>query len=174
MQLTRQADYAVRAVLDLSVHQTAHIKDIATRHQIPGAYLQKVLWVLSKTGVIQTMRGPRGGVRLTRPPQEITLLEVVEAAQGALVFTRCLLWGGECPRPGVCPTHAVWQGVQEALTRAMARTDFQMLAKGFEQQVKAGLVPEAVWNVEPAEASDLATAPTRPRPKPAGSGRRPT
>lgn len=133
MQLTRQADYAVRAVLDLSTHSTAHIKDIAHRQGIPEAYLQKVLWVLAKTGLVQTMRGPRGGVRLTRPSKEINLRQVVEAIQGPLVFNRCLLWTNECPRVGICPTHKVWEGIQETLARAMEATTFDILAYGAPQ-----------------------------------------
>lgn len=141
MQLTRQADYAVRAVLDLSSYPTAHIKDIARRQHIPEAYLQKVLWVLARAGLVQTMRGPRGGVRLTHPPQEINLRQVVEAVQGPIVFTRCLLWAGECPLLGVCPTHTVWQSVQETLIRSLESTTFDILARGAQRTGAEAVIP---------------------------------
>lgn len=141
MQLTRQADYAVRAVLDLSTHSTAHIKDIAHRQSIPEAYLQKVLWVLAKTGLVQTMRGPRGGVRLTRPSKEINLYQVVQAVQGPLVFNRCLLWAGECPLGEFCPTHDVWHNIHETLIQAMKATTFDVLAQGAPQPAELTSTP---------------------------------
>src|SRR3989304_7330179 len=72
MRLSRQGDYAVRAILDLASKPHSQIKEIAERQNIPEAYLQKVIWLMSKEGLIKTLRGPKGGIMLARPPQEIT------------------------------------------------------------------------------------------------------
>ncbi len=128
MRLSRQGDYAVRAILDLASKPHSQIKEIAERQNIPEAYLQKVIWLMSKEGLIKTLRGPKGGIMLARPPQEITLREVLEAAEGPIVFNRCYLWPEGCSCGRYCQVHAVWMKVGELLREEMGKHNFAELA----------------------------------------------
>ena len=121
MQLSRQADYALRMVLDLSAEPQpqGRIKDIAQRQGIPEPYLAKVVQVLARAGLVHTVRGPRGGVRLAHSPQNITLRQVVEAAEGPLALTRCLAWAGECPQVPRCSARRFWGRLQETMVAEM-------------------------------------------------------
>jgi len=86
MQITRQADYALRAILYLSrlnKNARAATRLIAEEMQIPISFLAKIVSQLSIAGLINTSRGARGGVSLVREPQKISVLEVVEAIDGA-------------------------------------------------------------------------------------------
>ena len=85
MQITRQADYAVRAVLylaGLNNGRRAPTSEIAREQRIPPSFLAKIVSQLSVAGVVQTSRGARGGVSLARPSRDISLLEVIEAIDG--------------------------------------------------------------------------------------------
>lgn len=128
MQLSRQADYALRMVLDLSAEPQGRIKDIAQRQSIPEAYLAKVVQVLARAGLVHTVRGPRGGVRLAHSPQNITLRQVVEAAEGPLALSRCLAWVGECPQVPRCSARRFWGRLQETMIAEMEAVTMADLA----------------------------------------------
>src|SRR3989304_5511656 len=87
MQITRQADYAMRAVLYLSKlgsDRRAATSQIAEEQHIPPSFLAKIVSQLSVAGLLQTSRGARGGVSLARPAEDISFLEVVEAIDGPI------------------------------------------------------------------------------------------
>ena len=87
MQITRQADYAVRAVLylaHLDDSERAATSTVAKEQHIPPSFLAKIISQLSIAGLLHTSRGARGGVTLAREPKDITLLEVVEAIDGPI------------------------------------------------------------------------------------------
>jgi Rrf2 family protein len=99
MQITRQADYALRAVIYLSrlaPEQRAATSQIAAEQQIPPSFLAKIVSQLSVAGLLQTSRGARGGVSLAKNPAEITLLDVVEAIDGPILLNECVACGGVC------------------------------------------------------------------------------
>ena len=111
MEITQQADYAVRAILDLALRpnsERASCEEIARRQNIPVAFLTKICARLAAEGLIQSQRGVNGGVWLARPAQQITLLEVVEAIDGPITFNRCNRQPSECDRSRTCPVHSVW------------------------------------------------------------------
>lgn len=128
MRLSRQGDYAVRAILDLAGRPFSQIKQIAERQNIPESYLQKVIWMMSKEGLISTLRGPKGGIKLAKPPGEITLREVLEAAEGPITFNRCQLWPGGCACEGYCELHGIWLDLARILKEKMDKINFADLA----------------------------------------------
>jgi Rrf2 family protein len=130
MQITRQADYAVRAVLYLSKLPTgarAPTSRIANDRQIPPSFLAKIISQLSVAGVVQTARGARGGVSLSRPPGKITLLEVVEAIDGPIFLNQCIGDPSSCEFHPGCEVHPVWSAAQSNLVDHLASTNFDLL-----------------------------------------------
>ena len=126
MQITRQADYAVRAVLYLArlgPGQKAATSQIAEEQDIPLSFLAKIIAQLSVAGLLQTMRGARGGVTLARPPEEITLLEVVEAIDGPIMLNECVNGGYVCAQQD-CPIQYVWREAQANLIERLETTKF--------------------------------------------------
>jgi len=133
MQITRQADYAVRAVLYLARngHQRTATSMIAEKQRIPPSFLAKIVSQLSIAGLLHTSRGARGGVSLARPPQEITLLEVIEAIDGPIQLNECVGDAGACSFDDDCPLRPVWCDAQEQLVNKLKGTNFaDMIAKG--------------------------------------------
>jgi Rrf2 family protein len=133
MQITRQADYAVRAVLYLSqlgTDRRAATSQIAHEQQIPPSFLAKIVSQLSVAGLLQTSRGARGGVALARPPAEISLLEVVEAIDGPILLNECVGGSGVCAFGEDCPMRPVWCDSQAELVERLKATSFaQFLPK---------------------------------------------
>lgn len=127
MQITRQADYAVRAVLylaQLGPEQRAATSQIAQEQQIPPSFLAKIVSQLSVAGLLQTSRGARGGVSLARSPEEISLLEVVEAIDGPILLNECAGNNGTCSFGDVCPMKPVWCDAQAELVYRLKNTTF--------------------------------------------------
>jgi Rrf2 family protein len=130
MQITRQADYAVRAVLHLAEIKNggrAPTSKIASDEHIPPSFLAKIVSQLSVAGVVQTSRGARGGVSLARDPSQITLLEVVEAIDGPIQLNECVNDPKACPFGDHCKVHAIWCKAQADLVSKLEGTNFATL-----------------------------------------------
>jgi Rrf2 family protein len=132
MQITRQADYALRAMLYLArldPHQRAATSQIAEEQNIPASFLAKIISQLSISGLINTSRGAHGGVSLARPADQITLLEVVESIDGPLMLNQCTLTPDACPFGPECPLRAIWCETQAQLIERLSTTTFAALTK---------------------------------------------
>jgi Rrf2 family protein len=141
--LTRKGDYAVRAMLELARHYGSgrrKARQISAVMDVPERYLPQILALLVRRGLLVATAGPDGGYELARAPAEITLLEVVEAAEGPIAADRCLLRGGPCDWEHACPLHHPWRRAQEALAEQLRVTTFAELA-GVDEALEAGLVP---------------------------------
>ena len=130
MQITRQADYATRAILHLA--RTGNNKQISTRHvakeqNIPPSFLPKIISQLSIAGILQTSRGAHGGIRLAREPRDITLLEVIEAIDGPIRLNECVQGEGTCLFENNCPLQTVWCDIQSELITKLRDSNFSQL-----------------------------------------------
>jgi Rrf2 family protein len=133
MQITRQADYAVRAVTYLAQmgsERRAATSQIAQEQRIPPSFLAKIVSQLSVAGLLQTSRGARGGVSLARDPAEITLLEVVEAIDGPILLNECVGDNGTCTFSDDCPMHPIWCDAQVELVKRLKSTTFNIASNG--------------------------------------------
>jgi Rrf2 family protein len=131
MEITQQADYAVRAVLELALQPPGvrlSCETIARRHTIPLAFLTKICARLVTEGILQSQRGVKGGVQLARPAAEINLLEVVEAIDGPITFNRCNRRPSECARSRTCPVHSVWSELCREFRARLASYTFAAIA----------------------------------------------
>jgi Rrf2 family protein len=127
MQITRQADYAVRAMVylaQLGPEQRASTSQIAQEKQIPPSFLAKIVSQLSVAGLLQTSRGARGGVALARSAEDISLLDVVEAIDGPILLNDCVAGNGSCSFGDSCPMKPVWCEAQKELVGRLDHTNF--------------------------------------------------
>ncbi len=127
MQITRQADYAVRAVVHLAKLEVGHrasTSQISEEQRIPLTFLAKIVSQLSVAGLLRTTRGARGGVALARPADEISLLEVVEAIDGPMALNECTSDSDACPMGDECVVRDVWCEARADLVKRLAQTKF--------------------------------------------------
>ncbi len=131
MEISRRADYAMRVIMDLALlppGMRTRARDIARRQAIPYAFLQKIIRDLCAAGFVEASRGRRGGVRLARPAEAITLLEVLEAVEGHIRLNRCARDPSLCPRWSFCALHPIWVQAQAHLEQLLGSTTFAQVA----------------------------------------------
>ena len=131
MQITRQADYAIRAVRYLAKqgpNQRSATSTVAQEMKIPPSFLAKIISQLSIAGLLHTSRGARGGVTLARAAKEISLLDVVEAIDGPILLNECVGDPDDCVFSDDCLVHPIWVEVQESLVKRLHETKFDQLA----------------------------------------------
>lgn len=127
MKLTRHADYALRVVIDLALHRSSRIGDIARRRAAPPAFLAKIVRDLVRAGLLKSFRGRKGGVSLARPASRISVLQVIEAVDGPLALNRCVPKGGGCPLSRSCPARPLWARLQEIVVRELQAATIEAL-----------------------------------------------
>lgn len=128
MQITRQADYAVRAVLylaQLGPERRAATSQIAQEQQIPPSFLAKIVSQLSVAGLLQTSRGARGGVALAKTPEQISVLEVVEAIDGPILLNECVASSNVCQFGDQCVIRPLWCEAQVELVDKLRKTTLE-------------------------------------------------
>ena len=106
MRLTRQSSYAIRTLIYCAVNAPglSHVADIAKAHAISELFLFKLIKPLVEGGLIETVRGRKGGIRLGRPAAQITLLDTVRLTEENFAMAECFEGGSDlhCPLAGAC------------------------------------------------------------------------
>jgi len=122
MRITTTSRYGVRALFDVAYHgggQPTQIKDISRRQKISQRYLEQIFNKLLKAGLLTSRRGPRGGYMLAKDPSEITVGDIIQAAQGPIVPVLCLDEDDRkkkrCEILDGCITKHVWRETQRIL-----------------------------------------------------------
>jgi len=131
VKVSTRGDYGVRALVELALHYgegPVQSSEIAARQGIPEAYLDQLLVILRRAGLVRSLRGPQGGHMLAREPKELRLSEALLALEGSLSPIDCLEEEGACNRSGGCPQRSVWEEVREATLKVLERTTIADLA----------------------------------------------
>ena len=119
MQISTKGRYALRLMLDLAVHNTGElvkIKDIAAREDISEKYLEQIIPMYNRSGILKTERGSQGGYQLAKAPETLTVGEILRFTEGDLSPVAC---AGEetpvCTRSADCAVLPVWQGLYRVI-----------------------------------------------------------
>jgi Rrf2 family protein len=125
--ITREADYALRAVLELAAGTGGRsAAELARATQVPYPFMRRVLARLTAAGLVRSLRGRSGGVRLTRPATDLSLLEVLSVMDADTVtLNACLREGADCARSSWCAAHAALAVVLLATSKDTARASPQ-------------------------------------------------
>lgn len=115
MKLSTKSRYGLRALFDMAYHAgtlPVQIKDISRRQAISPRYLEQIFQDLKRAGLLKSRRGPQGGYFLAKKPQEITVRDIVEAAEGEMALVDCTKKEGshksKCEFDNQCVTQKVW------------------------------------------------------------------
>lgn len=142
---SQTVEYALRATVYLATQADgpSTTEDIARRTQVPAAYLAKILQALSKKGVVRSQRGVGGGVSLAKPPEELTILEVVNAVEPIQRITTCpLKLSAHGTR--LCPLHKRLDSAIAAVEAAFGTTTLaEILAEPSESVPLCDVPPTA-------------------------------
>lgn len=134
--ITKKTEYAIRALWELA-HEPENLataNQIAHRQAIPPKYLPQIISELSRAGLLLSVRGYGGGVRLSRSPKEISLLHIIEAMQGKLTMFECQIGTYECLNLPNCDLQCAYGKAQSAMERVFRETKLSDIR--FKQQTR--------------------------------------
>ncbi|MBF0516614.1 MAG: Rrf2 family transcriptional regulator [Nitrospirae bacterium] len=145
MKINKDTDYAIRCMLFMSGNpdKTFVIGQIAKEKAIPESFLAKILQKLTKAGFLRSIRGTRGGFVMIKDPQDITLLDIVEAINGKIVINRCTMPDDRCELNENCPTSNIWLEIRQIVEERLSHYDFKALSNNYINGV-TGKTPSGV------------------------------
>lgn len=124
MKISTKGRYALRMLTDLALHREegfVSLKDIAERQNISKKYLEQIVPMLNKSGLLRTNRGNKGGYMMAKKPDEVTVAEVLTATEGSLAPVSCLEFEpNECPMQEKCSTLYIWEGLYKTITEYLS------------------------------------------------------
>ncbi len=119
MMISTKGRYAMRLMVDVAVNAQeapVSLKDVAQREHMPLKYLEQLVRSLTRSGLLKSVRGQRGGYLLSREAADISAGDILRAAEGTTAPVACLDGNVvDCPRMGACTTLSFWQGLDEAI-----------------------------------------------------------
>lgn len=140
MRLSTKSRYGLRALFDMAYHAgtlPAQIKDISRRQNISPRYLEQIFQDLKKGGLLKSRRGPQGGYFLARKPHEITVQDIIAAAEGEMALVDCIKSGKGCKKTcefdNQCVTQQIWLEASKRLNEYLSSVTLKDLCdKGKE------------------------------------------
>lgn len=133
MQITRQTEYAIRTMLELTrapQDEFISTRFISEQQDIPEDFLKKTLKLLVLAGLINTQRGVNGGIALARPAEEINLVDIIEAVEGNIALNVCLAPGYNCPNQPECPVRRNLARAQQAMLNELSKENLKDMLRG--------------------------------------------
>ncbi len=117
--ISTKGRYALRVMLDLAgqpAGEAIKLKDVAERQKISVKYLEQIVAVLNKSGMVRSIRGPQGGYMLSRKPADYTVGAILRLTEGDLAPVSCVSTAyPDCERQHQCATVVVWEKMYEAI-----------------------------------------------------------
>lgn len=133
MKVSTKGRYAIRFLLDLAMNDTGQpvrMKEVAKRQEISDKYLEQVVSLLQKSGMVKSVRGPQGGYTLVKQPAEYTIGEILRLTEGNMAPVACLVdEENQCERANECITLPFWKKLDKAISDVIDHTTLADLMK---------------------------------------------
>jgi len=137
MKISTKGRYGLRILIDLATHDQQKprlIRDIAKSQMISEKYISRLVIDLRRAKLIRSVRGMNGGFHLTTPPEEITLLQVLETMEGPVSIVDCLKAPGKCVRSPHCGPREIWDRLNNGIRELMAGITLRDILDASERQ----------------------------------------
>ena len=122
MMISTKGRYALRIMVDLALHdgeEPVSVREIAQRQDISGKYMEQIISVLARAGLLRSIRGAQGGYHLAHTPEEITVGMILRATEGDLAPAECVKSEVPCGRTNECSTRLVFEKVYSAINNVI-------------------------------------------------------
>lgn len=132
MLLSKSCVYGLRASLFLAANQNREyvsIREMSEKLNISFHFLTKILQQLTAAGLMESYKGPNGGIRLTKAGSDVNLYEIVAAIDGVELFSECALGLPGCGTEKPCPLHEKWAETRDGIRMMLVKTNLVELAK---------------------------------------------
>ena len=130
MKITRACDYAMRALLYMANRPEGTVfmrSDLSRLSDVPDSFLGKILQNLAKSDILVSERGKKGGFKLDKKPEEISMYDVILAVEGEIYITDCLGDEEYCSKTDYCKVHSKWKTIQEGFVTNLKSTKLKEL-----------------------------------------------
>ena len=140
MKISTRGRYALKIMMDLATSDSGEyvpLKTISDRQQVSMKYLEQIIALLSRAGMLESSRGKSGGYRLAKAPQEYTAGDILRVAEGSLAPIKCV--ESKCSNSENCSTFAFWEGLNKAINDYIDSTtlaDLALREKSAEEKVR--------------------------------------
>lgn len=138
--------YAIRAMCHLAEYGggggPVQAREIAQHLGIPYPFLSKILQELARRGILASTKGPGGGFRLVRPPEETSLHDLISVVEGPISETECMLGLDVCADEAPCPMHDFWKSYRATFRRRMESISLVDLVRANRKKRQLGTVVE--------------------------------
>ena len=123
MMISTKGRYALRIMVDVAQHDgemPVSVREIAQRQDISGKYMEQIISVLTRSGLLRSIRGAQGGYHLAKKPEAITVGMILRLTEGSLCPVACLeTESNECERCDTCETLQVWKDLNDAINKVV-------------------------------------------------------
>lgn len=139
MKITTRSRYATRMMMELALYYRQgpiQLGEIAKRQKLSVKYLEQLIIPLKRAGLIRSHRGARGGYRLGRPPEEITVWDVVSTLEREDEVTPCVAYPDVCEFSEICPTREVWDRLTEVIKETLSQVTLADLAQKYQERLR--------------------------------------
>lgn len=158
MRLSTKSRYGLRAMFDIAYNcgsTPAQIQDISRRQQISPRYLEQIFQNLKRAGILKSKRGPKGGYCLAKNPDEVTVLEILNATEQDVLLVDCAgvtpkksKRKSECPFEGNCVTQSVWEEANTLLNQLFSGMTLQTLCqRAHDMGIKKEIDPRVMYYI---------------------------
>lgn len=134
MKLSTKGKYGVKAMVELAIHygeEPLSIKSISEKQNISEYYLEQLFSPLRKAKLIKSIRGAQGGYYLSRPPEEITVAQIMEVLEGPIEISECLE-EKNCSNIGSCATRLLWARLKDSMDKVMESTTLHDMVEDYK------------------------------------------
>lgn len=142
MKISTRARYGARLMLELGLYysEPMFLKDIAKLEDISEKYLSQIIIPLKAAGLVTSFRGAHGGYVLTRPPENITLKEIVGVLEGDFSLVGCIKNPSECPRVCVCVARDLWSNLSEKISQTLESVKLSDLVRECKEKQRNAMM----------------------------------
>ncbi len=136
MKISTKGRYGVRILLDLALHDNETprlIRDISQSQQISEKYISRLIISLRKAHMVRSIRGAKGGFRLAKQPEELTLLDIVEVMEGPISIIDCVRCPEKCQKAEKCATREVWERLNSDIQESMRKITLADIIRNYQK-----------------------------------------
>jgi FeS assembly SUF system regulator len=150
LRVTKLADYGIVMLTHFAARRggSCNARDIANAIRLPLPVASKVLKLLSKAGLLSSQRGTKGGYSLARPPEEITVADVIRALEGPIAVTECTDTSRDCDLQLGCPVRTNWHLINRAIQSALEKITLAEMTQPLHQPLIHLTLPGRAFRVQ--------------------------
>ena len=136
LRVTKLADYGIVVMTHLANRPGQwSARDIARSACLPLPMVSKILKLLSREGLLASHRGTKGGYSLSRPPEAITVADIIRALEGPIAVTECTDKVGDCDLERLCPVRSNWHRINHAIRHALEQITLSEMSHPFPERL---------------------------------------